>query len=191
MYTSLLLLVMKSSTMVRFLEQLSGIQNLIPDPHFFGSGLHFTDGDGGKLNIHADFNVLKSHGIDQRVNVFIYLNDDWLDEYGGHLELWSRDMKSCMKRISTSLGRLVVFSTTDFSYHGHPLPMTAPKGRVCRSVALYYYSNGRPAEDCLDGDCHGGHGTFWQKPVECVKCEQPQCKRYDEHESFPLIERET
>ena len=92
-YTRLLFHVMKSSTMVRFLEELSGIKHIVPDPHFFGSGLHFTDGDRGKLNIHADFNVLPDYNIDRRVNAFIYLNEDWSDDYGGHLELWSRDMK--------------------------------------------------------------------------------------------------
>eukprot|EP00584_Thalassiosira_punctigera_P009712 CAMPEP_0172528188 /NCGR_PEP_ID=MMETSP1067-20121228/2658_1 /TAXON_ID=265564 ORGANISM="Thalassiosira punctigera, Strain Tpunct2005C2" /NCGR_SAMPLE_ID=MMETSP1067 /ASSEMBLY_ACC=CAM_ASM_000444 /LENGTH=296 /DNA_ID=CAMNT_0013312061 /DNA_START=476 /DNA_END=1367 /DNA_ORIENTATION=+ len=174
--------------MVRFLEELTGIKNIVSDPHYWGSGLHFTDGDGGKLNIHADFNTLPGYQLDRRVNVFIYLNEDWSDEYGGHLELWSRDMKSCMKRISVDFGRLVVFSSTDFSYHGHPVPMTAPKGRVRRSLAMYYYSNGRPVEECLNGACGGSHSTLWQEPVGCERCEQLQCKRYVENESFPQLE---
>jgi hypothetical protein len=33
---------MKGSTFVTFLEQLSGIDGLIPDPHFRGSGIHVT-----------------------------------------------------------------------------------------------------------------------------------------------------
>mmetsp|Transcript_27765 Transcript_27765/g.58978 ORF Transcript_27765/g.58978 Transcript_27765/m.58978 type:complete len:288 (-) Transcript_27765:132-995(-) len=189
MYTRLLFHVMKSSTVVRFLEELSGIQNIFPDPHFYGSGLHFTDGDGGKLDIHADFNILMAYKFDRRVNAFIYLNDDWHDEYGGHLELWSKDMKSCMKRIGTRLGRLVVFSSTDFSYHGHPVPMTAPKGRIRRSIALYYYSNGRPDEECLGGSCAGNRRsyTMWQQPIGCEKCEQPQCKKYNDNETIPLL----
>mmetsp|Transcript_56901 Transcript_56901/g.120803 ORF Transcript_56901/g.120803 Transcript_56901/m.120803 type:complete len:180 (-) Transcript_56901:257-796(-) len=179
---------MLKMAMVRFLEELTGIKNIVSDPHYWGSGLHFTDGDGGKLNIHADFNTLPGYQLDRRVNVFIYLNEDWSDEYGGHLELWSRDMKSCMKRISVDFGRLVVFSSTDFSYHGHPVPMTAPKGRVRRSLAMYYYSNGRPVEECLNGACGGSHSTLWQEPVGCERCEQLQCKRYVENESFPQLE---
>ncbi|HEY5155960.1 MAG TPA: 2OG-Fe(II) oxygenase, partial [Acidimicrobiales bacterium] len=43
--------------------------------------------------------------------------------------------------------RCVVFSTTDYSFHGHPEPVTCPPGRTRRSLALYYYSNGRPADE--------------------------------------------
>jgi hypothetical protein len=41
----------------------------------------------------------------------------------------------------------VVFATTDFAYHGHPDPLTCPTDRARRSMALYYYTNGRPASE--------------------------------------------
>ena len=109
MYTKILLSTMKSSTFIHFLEELTGISNLIPDPHYFGSGIHHTDGQGGKLDIHADFNRLNDYDLDRRVNVFIYLNDNWNDEFGGALELWSKDMKSCMQRIQASLGEFYFY----------------------------------------------------------------------------------
>jgi hypothetical protein len=113
-YTRVLFSFLKSSTFTKFLEDLSGIPNLLPDPHFRGSGLHFT-ATGGSLDIHADFNRHPGNNLDRRVNVFLYLNHDWPEEYGGHLELWSKDMKSCYQRIQPKLGRFVVFSSTDFS----------------------------------------------------------------------------
>jgi len=171
---------LKSSTWVKFLEQLSGIPNIIPDPHYHGSGLHIT-ASGGSLDIHADFNRHKKYQLDRRINTFVYLNDDWPDSYGGHLELWGRDMKSCYQKIVPAMGRLVVFSSTDFSYHGHPQPQTCPQNRFRRSIALYYYTNGRPAEECLGGDCIGNnHSTLFQKPVGCKLCEEATCKVYDE-----------
>ena len=116
-----------------------------------------------------------------RINAFVYLNPGWLDEYGGHLELWSTDMKSCYQKIAPTMGRLVVFSSTDFSYHGHPEAMTAPKGRARRAVSAYYYTNGRPTSECLDGDCSGkSHGTLFQKPVGCQVCDDNICKKYDD-----------
>lgn len=176
-YTRVFFSFLKSSMFISFLEELTGIKYIIADPHFRGSGLHFT-APGGNLNIHADFNKYNEFKLDRRVNVFIYLNNDWPDEYGGHLDLWSRDMKTCYERIAPKLGRFVVFSSTDFSYHGHPEPIAAPKGRARRSMALYYYTNGRPNEECLENDCNGNaHSTLFQKPVGCKKCLDDTCRR--------------
>lgn len=176
-YTRVLFSFLKSSIFTTFLQDLSGISNIIPDPHFRGSGLHFTS-TGGSLDIHADFNMYKGYKLDRRVNMFIYLNDDWPEEYGGQLELWSKDMKMCYRKIKPKLGRFVVFSSTDFSYHGHPEPILAPKGRARRSLALYYYTNGRPDEECLGGNCSGnGHSTLFQKPVGCKKCLDDACRQ--------------
>ncbi|GAX21769.1 hypothetical protein FisN_31Lh056 [Fistulifera solaris] len=177
-YTRMLFEKMKGSTFVTFLEQLSGIRGLIPDPHFRGSGIHLT-APGGFLNIHADFNKYKKLNLDRRVNVFIFLNEDWTEEDGGHLELWSKDMHSCQQRILPAFNRLVVFSSTDFSYHGHPHPLPGPRSR--RSLALYYYTNGRPSSECIDKDCSGdGHSTLFQKPVGCERCEDATCQAYAE-----------
>ena len=133
------------------------------------------------MDIHADFNRYNAYKLDRRVNTFVYMNDDWPDSYGGHLELWGRDMKSCYQKILPVMGRFVVFSSTDFTYHGHPQPQTSPKGRLRRSIALYYFTNGRPAKECLDGDCAGNdHSTLFKKPQNCKVCEEATCKRYDE-----------
>eukprot|EP00545_Synedropsis_sp_CCMP1620_P005897 CAMPEP_0119016646 /NCGR_PEP_ID=MMETSP1176-20130426/13965_1 /TAXON_ID=265551 /ORGANISM="Synedropsis recta cf, Strain CCMP1620" /LENGTH=242 /DNA_ID=CAMNT_0006970143 /DNA_START=83 /DNA_END=808 /DNA_ORIENTATION=+ len=86
-YTRIVFGLLRSSTWIRFLEELSGIQQIVPDPHYRGSGIHVT-GSGGNLNVHADFNRHKDYKLDRRVNTFIYLNDDWKEDYGGHLELW-------------------------------------------------------------------------------------------------------
>jgi len=180
LYTRILFGALKSSNFIAFLERLSGITSLIPDPHYRGSGLHFTSSPHGKLDVHADFNRYKPYQLDRRVNAFIFLNPDWPDDYGGHLELWSSDMRSCGQRILPVLGRFVVFSSTDFSYHGHPAPLTAPAGRARRSMALYYYTNGRPATECLEGDCLGQHSTLFQTPVGCETCQEQTCRAYDE-----------
>jgi hypothetical protein len=46
---------------------------------------------------------------------------------------------------------MAMFSTTDYSYHGHPDPLSCPPDRSRRSLALYYYTNGRPAEEVEQG----------------------------------------
>jgi Rps23 Pro-64 3,4-dihydroxylase Tpa1-like proline 4-hydroxylase len=134
---------MNSFEMLLWLEALTGIEGLIPDPYFGGGGLHQIE-PGGFLKIHADFNVHPKLNLDRRLNMLIYLNKNWRDEYGGHLELWDRDRSTCRQKILPTFNRTVIFSTTDTSFHGHPHPLTAPEGMSRKSVSLYYYTAGRP-----------------------------------------------
>jgi len=137
---------LNSSVVLQFLERLTGINGLIPDPYFNGGGLHQIE-RGGKLNVHVDFNKLERTNLDRRLNLLIYLNQDWKEEYGGHLELWDRSMEKCVKRILPIFNRCLIFSTTEYSFHGHPTPLNCPEGRSRKSLALYYYTNGRPAHE--------------------------------------------
>ena len=59
----------------------------------------------------------------------IYLNKNWKEEYGGYLELWDKDMTKCIKKIAPTFNTMVIFSTTDFSNHGHPDPLNCPNER--------------------------------------------------------------
>ena len=154
---------LKSSIFIQFLKKLTGVQNLISDPEYYGSGIHQTL-SGGQLQIHADFNRYIKYDMHRRVNVFIYLNPDWEESYGGDLELWSRDMKICNVKIAPLMNRFVVFTSTDFSYHGHPHPLSCPLNRSRRALALYYYTKTRPKEECLNQDCNSSHDVLWQKP---------------------------
>jgi len=137
---------MSSPPVLQFLEALTGIEGLIPDPYFGGAGPHQIL-PGGFLKIHSDFNWHPLMKLDRRLNLLVYLNKDWKEEYGGHLELWDRDMTQCEQKILPVFNRTVVFSTTDFSFHGHPTPLSCPPGRSRKSVSFYYYTNGRPDEE--------------------------------------------
>jgi hypothetical protein len=124
---------------VSWLEELTGIPNLRPDPHLEGGGLHRI-GRGGFLKIHTDFNWHARLQMHRRVNLIVYLNEDWSGDWGGHLELWARDMSALGARVAPVFNRTVIFSTTDDSYHGHPDPLRCPQGVTRNSVALYYYT---------------------------------------------------
>lgn len=145
-FTRALLYQFNSAPFINFLEKLTGIEGLIPDPHFWGGGLHQLEREGF-LKIHADFSLHPVLKVDRRINVLVYLNKDWPDSYGGQLELWDREVTKCEKKITPIFNRCVVFNTTDFSFHGHPEPIMCPPDRTRKSIALYYYTNGRPAEE--------------------------------------------
>ncbi len=137
---------LNSAPMLEFLEALTGIEGLIPDPYFGGAGPHQSL-RGGFLKVHTDFNWHPKLELDRRVNVLIYLNKDWQEEYGGHLELWNRDVTRCEQKILPVFNRTAIFNTTDFSFHGHPTPMSCPESMSRRSISMYYYTNGRPEEE--------------------------------------------
>lgn len=128
-----------SRPFIRFLENLTGIQKLVPDPFFLGGGFHEIR-QGGHLSVHADFNFHKQLHLERRLNVLIYLNHDWQPEYGGALELWDQDMTGAVQSINPSFNRCVVFTTTGDSFHGNPQPVNHPNQQPRRSIALYYYT---------------------------------------------------
>jgi Rps23 Pro-64 3,4-dihydroxylase Tpa1-like proline 4-hydroxylase len=145
--------------MLQWLEALTGIDGLIPDPYFGGGGLHQIE-PGGYLKVHADFNVHPKLKLDRRLNLLVYLNKDWREEYGGHLELWDAEMRACRKRILPLFNRAVIFSTNDTSFHGHPHPLASPEGVTRKSVSLYYYTVGRPEEERS-----APHDTLFREPA--------------------------
>lgn len=148
---------LNSAPVIRYLEDLTGIEGLIPDPYYHGGGFHQIQ-RGGFLKIHADFNWHRKLKLHRRINLLIYLNQDWKDEYGGHLELWDKETGAQQKKILPLFGRCVIFNTTDFAFHGHPEPLNCPEGSTRKSIALYYYSSSRPKEELSDA-----HTTLWMK----------------------------
>jgi hypothetical protein len=122
------------------LSELTGIPGLKPDDSLEGGGLHQSQ-RGGFLNVHADFTIHPHRRTWQRrVNLLIYLNEDWPAEYGGDLELWERDMSGCAVKIAPRFNRAVIFNTDADSYHGFPDPIRCPEGVTRKSIALYYFT---------------------------------------------------
>jgi hypothetical protein len=131
---------------VTFLERMTGIEGLIVDHHLNGGGLH-QHARGGKLDIHADYNYHPKTYLDRRINVLIYLNENWKPEWKGNLEFWDKHMTNPVASIVPLFNRMVIFNTTDDSLHGLPDPLECPDGVTRKSIALYYYTNGRPENE--------------------------------------------
>ncbi|XOJ73951.1 2OG-Fe(II) oxygenase [Candidatus Pelagibacter sp. Uisw_114] len=83
---------------LNWLKSFTGEEIILPDPELVGGGIHSTV-KGGFLKIHADFNWNKRLKLYRKLNLLIYLNKKWNDEWGGDLELWSKDVKTCEKKI--------------------------------------------------------------------------------------------
>ena len=155
---------LNSNIFLDFLQNLTSIkEKLVPDPHLEGGGLHEIK-SGGVLKIHTDFNRHPFLNLDRRINVLIYLNKNWLESYGGYLEFWNKDMSKCEKKISPSFNTIAIFSTTDFSNHGHPNPLNCPREISRKSIALYYFSSGRPKNEILE--THTKNRTYFKSRID-------------------------
>ena len=129
---------LNSGLFLTFLEKLTGIEGLVPDPYFSEGGFHRT-APGGRLGVHADFSHSDRLGLERRVNLIFYLNDNWHSSFGGALGFYDKKLKQ-IRSIEPLGNRAVIFTTSEHSYHGHPEPLTCPKNRFRKSIALYYYT---------------------------------------------------
>jgi len=122
-----------------WLEKITGIDSLIPDPDLDGGGLHKIE-RGGFLNVHVDFLAHTTHrNWSRQLNLLLYLNRDWEESYGGALELWDANMERKVQEVAPLFNRCVIFHTAPGSYHGHPTPLSCPADRSRKSLALYYF----------------------------------------------------
>jgi len=145
---------LSSPSFLKFLEQVTGISALIPDPYLMGGGLH-SSGPGGILAPHADFHMYGKLALHRRINVLVYFNPDWRAENGGCLELFHKGEKTPAASVTPDFGRMVMFATDDRSIHGFTTPIA--QGRWRNSLALYYYTSEDTDRFSGDGD------TYWYK----------------------------
>lgn len=128
----------KSEAFVKWLEQVVGIDDLVlPDDHR-GAGVH-QGRNGSFLDIHVDFSIHPILNMHRRLNLLIYLNKDWKEAYGGHLELWNEDVSKLEKKVLVGFNKAVIFETTDTSYHGYDV-INIPEDQSRKSIYSYYYS---------------------------------------------------
>lgn len=145
-----------SAPTLKFLESISGIKGLLPDPYYNGGGFHEIS-RGGLLGIHADFRLNKQLNLHRRINLLIYLNEGWNESWGGQLELWDKAMKNKVKGIFPHINRCVIFNTDADSYHGHPDALNCPDNMTRKSIALYYYTASTSILDEIPA-----HGTMYK-----------------------------
>lgn len=135
---------LNSGPFLRFLEALTGIDGLVPDPHLWGGGLHLMR-PGGYLWPHTDFLQGKIPGMMRVINLIFYAHSRWTPEMGGHFEVW--DGETLMHSLPPLPGRCVIFKTDAHSIHG----VSRVKGELTRkSIALFYYTVSERQNIALD-----------------------------------------
>ena len=131
---------LNSPVFLNWLERMTSIEGLIADVSLFGGGLHQSVA-GAFLNIHVDFNLHPDTKNIRSLNLLLYMNKDWQNDYEGYLELWERtsDGMKRLESIEPKFNRCVIFETNEISFHGHPMPLNTPPAVTRKSLATYYY----------------------------------------------------
>lgn len=124
------------------IRTITDIPNLEYDPYLHGAGLHYHP-RGGHLAMHLDYGIHPFSKKERRVNIIMFLNKDWIEEYGGHLEIWSNGLKKLEHKVTPVFNRAILFRTSDESWHGVPDKILCPIGTGRKSIAIYYVSQAR------------------------------------------------
>jgi Rps23 Pro-64 3,4-dihydroxylase Tpa1-like proline 4-hydroxylase len=152
-----------SDAFVEKVGNMLNIPNLIADPEMNGGGIHETN-SGGHLDVHVDFNYVKKRQWHRRVNILLYFNKKWKEEYGGYFEVWDKDVKNRKGYFAPEFNRACGFATGNYSWHG-VTPVTSPADVIRKSFAVYYYT--KEAPEGWDGTEHST--IFRARPDEWVK----------------------
>lgn len=132
----------------RFCETLSsitGCNSLYPDIGLHGGGWHMH-GNGGNLALHLDYSIHPKLNLQRKLNLIIYLEEDYDPCWGGNLEFWSHNYEKNLphekiKKIEPYFNRAVLFDTTQNSWHGFPEHIVCPEGKMRKSIAVYYLTD--------------------------------------------------
>lgn len=134
------------------IARITGVAELQYDPFYFGGGTH-ENRHGQSLDAHVDFNYHPITRQHRRLNLIVYLTEEWRDEWGGSIQL-HRDpylppSQDEIVTITPQLNRCIIFETNEYSWHGFPrIDLPADKRHLSRkSFALYYYTETRPADE--------------------------------------------
>jgi hypothetical protein len=152
-----------SAAFLYLLAELTGIWHMVPDPYLSGGGYHLVPA-GGRFDVHADRNVDHNTGLTRRLVMITYLNRGWRPEYGGQLELWSKDASRCEVVVEPLFNRTILFEVGDQNFHG--VRPVEREGMERKSFAIYFHTVG-----LSDGKTASPHNsiyapTFYRKRPE-------------------------
>lgn len=140
-----------SDKFVNFIKDVTGLESLYPDYGLHGGGWHMH-GTGGNLNVHKDYSIHPKLGLQRKINLIVFMSENWEESWGGELELWSNNKKNnsplkLEKAVSPLFNRAVLFDTTQDSWHGLPKALTCPEGVYRKTLAIYYLTDQDPNAD--------------------------------------------
>ena len=130
----------QGSAFLKWIEQVTGIDKLVADPHYRGGGITRVS-RGDSLGLHNDFNWNEQIRLTRRVNIILYMNPEWDASWGGDLEFWDFDRTKCLVKIEPRPNRLAIWNYDERLIHGHPHPLTCPEHIARQNFIQFYYGS--------------------------------------------------
>jgi Rps23 Pro-64 3,4-dihydroxylase Tpa1-like proline 4-hydroxylase len=127
---------------IKSIEKITKILNLKADPSLYAGGLSMMD-KNDFLNPHIDNSHDSQKKFFRRLNLLYYISPNWLETYGGNLELWDHKVNRKIT-IHSKFNRLVVMNTNKTSVHSVS-KVLVNKTRCC--LSNYYFSENSPYND--------------------------------------------
>lgn len=136
----------KSAGFISLLESITGIDGLIYDPDYFGGGIRESK-DKTFLPIHLDFNYHPKTRCHRRLNLLLYLNENWDTKWGGAIQVHKSPYDSAGKTMVAEFqpiaNRVFIFETSETSWHGFS-KLCCPSDQGRKAFSIYYYTQTRP-----------------------------------------------
>ena len=130
----------QGSTFLKWIEQVTGIDKLVADPHYRGGGITRVS-RGNILGLHNDFNWNEQIRLTRRANIILYMNAEWDASWGGDLEFWNFDRTECLVKIEPRPNRLAIWNYDERLIHGHPHPLACPEHIARQNFIQFYYGS--------------------------------------------------
>lgn len=122
-----------------WLSSITEIPSLQSVSDRLGYGLH-QGANNSFLDVHVDYNIHPIEKLYRKLNLILFFNPQWEDSWGGHLELWDKDVKKCIQKISPVFNRCVIFECSPISYHGYK-KIIVPEGVTRKSYYQYFFTS--------------------------------------------------
>lgn len=129
-----------SSEFVKWLEDLTEVPKLIPDPHLIGAG-YMKSYKGDTLQVHTDFNWVEELALNRAVSIIIYFNPNWKKEWGGSLNFYDTKNDKLLSSIKPDNGNMLIWTYKNLIYHGYPEPISCPENECRRGMRLFYLTS--------------------------------------------------
>jgi len=131
---------LNSAEFLNWLEAMTGVKKLIPDPHLIGAGL-MRCGRGHSLKLHTDFNWNEQLGLNRALSLILYVSREWKSNWNGSLEFWNFDRTKCLHTVEPKPNRLLIWNYHEQLWHGHPNPIKCPDGIMRDGLRLFYFTS--------------------------------------------------
>jgi len=111
--------------------------------------------------VHVDGNYHDASGLHRRANAILYFTPKWDSSWGGNFGIYKDKGETLHREIVPAMNKLVLFDTSDVSFHGYPEPICCPRDVSRRSLILYYYTKDpHPASKVKVSE---PHSALWVK----------------------------